>query len=64
HNRWPVDPLSERGQPASDATNEAASLAMIFTNRTTDLAEKWFARVDVTEEFPFLVAKLPPYYDR
>lgn len=43
HNRWPVDPLSERGQPASDATNEAASLAMIFTNRTTDLAEKWFA---------------------
>ncbi|MGH6841128.1 MAG: hypothetical protein ACREDV_03415 [Methylocella sp.] len=47
-----------------DALNEAASLAMIFTNRTTDFAEKWFARVDVTEAFPFLVGKLSPYYDR
>ena len=28
------------------------------------LSEKSFVRVDVTEEFPFLVTKLSPYYDR
>jgi cyclic patellamide precursor peptide PatG len=26
-----------------------------FTNRTTDVSEKVYVRVDVTEEFPFLV---------
>jgi hypothetical protein len=34
------------------------------TNRDTDVTEKYFVRVDVTEEFPFLVSKLSPYYDR
>ncbi len=35
-----------------------------YTDRTTDVTEKYFVRVDVTEEFPFLVTKLSPYYDR
>jgi hypothetical protein len=35
-----------------------------FTNRNTDVTEKFFCRVDVTDEFPFLVTKLSPYYDR
>lgn len=35
-----------------------------FTNRSTDVTEKFFVRVDVTEEFPFLVTKMSPYYDR
>ena len=35
-----------------------------FTNRSTDVTEKFFCRVDVTDEFPFLVTKLSPYYDR
>jgi PatG C-terminal len=35
-----------------------------YTHRTTDVTEKYFVRVDVTEEFPFLVTKLSPYYDR
>ena len=34
-----------------------------FTNRTTDVVEKQFLRVDVTEEFPFLVTRISPYYD-
>ena len=34
-----------------------------YTQRTTDFTEKVFARVDATEEFPFLVSKLTPYYD-
>ncbi len=35
-----------------------------YTNRNTDFIEKFFVRVDVTEEFPFLVTKLSPFYDR
>jgi hypothetical protein len=35
-----------------------------YTHRQTDVTEKSFVRVDVTEEFPFLVTKLSPYYNR
>ena len=35
-----------------------------YTNRNTDVVDKYFVRVDVTDEFPFLVTKLSPYYDR
>jgi hypothetical protein len=35
-----------------------------YSNRQTDVTEKYFVRVDVTEEFPFLVTRLSPYYDR
>ena len=35
-----------------------------FTSRKTDVVEKLFVRVDVTEEFPFLVTKLSPFFDR
>jgi hypothetical protein len=35
-----------------------------YTNRKTGVDEKYFVRVDVTEEFPFLVTKLGPFYER
>jgi hypothetical protein len=35
-----------------------------FTDRQTDVVEKFFTRVDVTEEFLFLVIKMSPYYER
>jgi hypothetical protein len=35
-----------------------------YTHRENDFTEKFFVRVDVTEEFPFLVTKLSSYYDR
>lgn len=35
-----------------------------YTSRLTDVTEKHFVRVDVTDQFPFLVTKLSPYYDR
>lgn len=35
-----------------------------FRNRTTDVVEKFFTRVDVTDQFPFLVTKMSPYFDR
>jgi hypothetical protein len=34
-----------------------------FTNRSTDVTEKFCARVDVSEEFPFLQSKLSPCFD-
>lgn len=34
-----------------------------YVNRNTDVTEKFFVRVDVSEEFPFLATKLSPYYD-
>jgi hypothetical protein len=34
------------------------------THRQTDVLDKHFVRVDVSEEFPFLVTKLSPFYDR
>lgn len=35
-----------------------------FTNRNTDVVDQCFVRVDVTDEFPFLVTKLSPSYYR
>jgi hypothetical protein len=35
-----------------------------FRDRVTDGLARSFVRVDVTDEFPFLVTKLAPYYDR
>jgi hypothetical protein len=34
-----------------------------YTNRQTDVTDKYFVRVDVTEEFPFLVTRLAPYLE-
>jgi hypothetical protein len=45
-------------------TRRVHDVIFTFTNRATDVAEKHFVRVDVTEQFPFLVSKLSPYYDR
>jgi hypothetical protein len=43
---------------------KVAEVIFSYTNRSTDVTEKVFVRVDVTEEFPFLVTRLSPYYDR
>ena len=42
-------------------TRRIADIIFSFTNRTTDFNEKFFVRVDVTEEFPFLSTKWSPY---
>ena len=55
-----VDVLSS---PLS-GTRKVIDVIFSYINRTTDVVEKFFTRVDVTEEFPFLVTKLSPYYDR
>jgi PatG C-terminal len=52
-----------RPSPLS-GTRKIVDVIFAYTDRRTDFTEKFFVRVDVTEEFPFLVAKLSPYYDR
>jgi len=49
---------------ALSALRRIVEVVFAFTHRDTDVAEKYFVRVDVTEEFPFLATKLMPYYDR
>jgi len=46
------------------STRNIVDVIFSYTNRNTDFTEKLFVRVDVTEEFPFLVTKISPYYDR
>lgn len=47
-----------------DSTRNLVDVVFSYTNRNTDYTEKFHVRVDVTEEFPFLVSKISPYYDR
>lgn len=52
-------------QPSAlSSTRRIVDVIFSYTNRNTDFTEKFFVRVDVTEEFPFLVSKMSPYYDR
>jgi hypothetical protein len=52
-------------QPSAlSGTRKVVDVIFSYVNRNTDVVEKYFCRVDVTEEFPFLVTKLSPYYDR
>lgn len=44
-------------------TRRIVDVIFSFTNRTTDFTEKFAVSCDVTDEFPFLVTKLSPYYD-
>ena len=45
-------------------TRKIVDVILSYTNRNTDFTEKFSVRFDMTEEFPFLVTKLSPYYDR
>jgi hypothetical protein len=52
-----------RPSPLS-GTRKIVDVIFSYTNRSTDYTEKHFVRCDVTDEFPFLLTKLSPYYDR
>jgi len=52
-----------RQSPLS-GTRNIVDVIFAYTNRNTDFTEKYFARCDVTGQFPFLVTKLSPYCDR
>jgi cyclic patellamide precursor peptide PatG len=55
--------VEARPSPLSDARTILEAI-FAYTNRSTDFTEKFCVRVDATEEFPFLVSKLAPYFDR
>ena len=55
--------LEVRPSPLS-GTRKIVEVIFSYTNRETDVTEKFFVRVDVTEEFPFLHTKLSPHFDR
>lgn len=46
------------------ATRKLVDVILAYTNRNNDVVEKYSVRVDVTDEFPFLVKGLLPYLDR
>lgn len=52
-----------RLSPLSQA-RRIVDVIFAYTNRNTDYTEKFSVRVDVSEEYPFLVTKLGPYFDR
>lgn len=52
-------------RPSSvSGTRKIVDVVFAYNNRSSDFVEKFFVRVDVTEEFPFLVTKMAPYFDR
>src|SRR5262249_8070916 len=51
-----------RPSPLSGARKLVEAI-FTFTHRETDVAERCAVRVDVTEEFPFLVTKLSPFFE-
>lgn len=58
-----LDAVEVRPSPLS-AARKVVEVVFAFRNRNTDVVEKFFARVDIADEFPFLVTKMSPYYDR
>lgn len=45
-------------------SRKVLAVIFVFEDRKTGVTEKHFARVDVTEQWPFLVSPLSPFFDR
>ena len=45
-------------------TRKLVNVIFTYTNRKTDVEEKYRVRVDVTEKYPFLEKRLSQYFDR
>lgn len=46
------------------STRDIVDVGFTYADRKTDVSDREFVRVDVTEEFPFPVSKLVPYFER
>jgi hypothetical protein len=62
-NDFSLSGVEVRPSPLS-GTRHVVDVVFSYRHRQTDVADKYFVRVDVTEEFPFLVTKISPYSDR
>jgi len=49
---------------ASAGNRKLVNVIFSYTNRSTDVVEKYYIRVDVTEKYPYLDKRLSPFYDR
>ena len=58
-----LDSIDVQASPLAGARN-IVEVVFSFRDRATDVVDKSFIRVDVTDEFPFLVSKMSPYFDR
>jgi hypothetical protein len=45
-------------------TRKIVDVICSYENRANRAIQKWFVRVDVTEEFPFLVSPMQQYFER
>jgi PatG C-terminal len=45
-------------------TRKIVDVIFSYENRANRATQKWFVRVDVTEEFPFLVSPMQQYFER
>jgi PatG C-terminal len=46
------------------STRKVVDVIFSYENRTNRATQQWFVRVDVTEEFPFLVSPMQQYFER
>ena len=46
------------------STRKILDVICTYTDRATDVPDRYFVRVDVEEEFPFLVGPLTQYFRR
>jgi hypothetical protein len=60
---YSLSAVTTRVSPLSHS-RKMLNVIFAYTHRTTDVVEKFFTCVDVTDEFPFLVTKLTPTFDR
>lgn len=45
-------------------TRKVVDVIFSYENRDNRVVQKWFVRVDVTEEFPFLISPMREYFER
>lgn len=45
-------------------TRNIVDVVFVYADRGADVTEAEFVRVDVTEEFPFLISKIAPHFER
>jgi hypothetical protein len=45
------------------AARRIIEIRLTFTDRKSEFFEKYFVRVDIHDEFPFLVSRMAPYFD-
>jgi hypothetical protein len=58
-----LDDISVEPAPVS-STRKILDVILTYADRATDVPDRYFVRVDVEEEFPFLVGPLTQYYRR